>query len=115
MKNITAICCILSLITLTYTLILDHQGICQTGLIPVNCDTNSDKISLLCYRKCPAGYMRFGVDCHQNCPTTGNWSDDGLFCTQNSYVRNGYPFKFGEFSSSGAVTRCETDNGKGNC
>jgi hypothetical protein len=87
------------------------------GTIPSVCASNTDKIGLLCYSKCPSGYSRFGFDCHQNCPSTGGWADQGLFCRLSEYGRKGYTFMFGDsfFNDNGMRSRCEADNGVGNC
>jgi hypothetical protein len=80
--------------------------------VPVSqCASTRDKIGLLCYTKCPAGYVRSGFDCHQSCPP--NFQDQGLFCRKLEYGRGaGYPWSFWDgFSNSGMISRCEKANG----
>jgi hypothetical protein len=57
------------------------------------------------------------LDCHQACPTSAGWKDQGLFCRLAEYGRGGgYPWKFGDgFNDNGMSGRCQSDNGKGNC
>ena len=85
------------------------------GSVPSGCASNEDRIGLLCYTKCPSGMSRFGFDCHSNCPN--GWRDDGLFCRLAEYGRGaGYPWKFGDgLNDNGMFSRCQADNGKGNC
>jgi len=51
------------------------------GTIPGTCDSDEDKIGLLCYEKCPSGMRRSGFDCHSVCPS--GFRDDGLFCRKS--------------------------------
>lgn len=88
------------------------------GIIPDVCPSDQDKLGLLCYKKCPAGFNRpAGLDCYSTCPS--GFTDTGLYCMINSatYGRGaGYPWKFGDwFNDDGMFSRCEADNGKGNC
>jgi hypothetical protein len=129
MKIFVLIAILFILLNLTNALSLkDHeQSLAQfcwrnsigrgVGTIPSVCASNTDKIGLLCYSKCPSGYSRFGFDCHQNCPSTGGWADQGLFCRLSEYGRKGYTFMFGDsfFNDNGMRSRCEADNGVGNC
>jgi len=77
------------------------------GTIPSTCGT-LEKIGLLCYPPCPAGYSRNGFDCHQNCPVDSGWDDQGLFCRLAEYGRGGgYPWNFGDdLNSDGMFSRC---------
>ncbi|EFX60420.1 hypothetical protein DAPPUDRAFT_277575 [Daphnia pulex] len=85
------------------------------GQVPQSCGVDQERLGLLCYPKCPAGYSRKGLDCHSNCPS--GFRDDGLFCRMEEYGRGGgYPWKFGDaLNDSGMYNRCEGDNGRGNC
>jgi hypothetical protein len=58
---------------------------------------------------------RFGFDCHSICPA--GMADQGLFCRSLEYGRGaGYPWKFGDwFNDNGMRSRCERDQGPGNC
>lgn len=83
---------------------------------PLSACPGKDKIGLLCYTKCPAGYARNGFDCHQICPD--NFNDQWLFCRLAEYGRGGgYPWQFGDplFRSDGQWGRCQRDYGGGNC
>ena len=86
------------------------------GTVPTDCSTDYDKDAGLCYKKCPAGYKGVGPVCWQSCPDS--WRDDGAFCAKpEAYGRGaGYPWKFGDsLDDSGMKSRCEADNGAGNC
>lgn len=85
------------------------------GRIPQTCAPDQEKLGLLCYTKCPAGYTRRGLDFHSNCPD--GFRDDRLFCRLAEYGRGvGYPWKFGdELNDNGMFRRYEGDNGKGGC
>jgi hypothetical protein len=84
------------------------------GIIPTDCG-EKEKIGLLCYKRCPSGYTRVGLDCQQNCPA--GFRNDGLFCRLAEYGRGGgYAWWFSDgFSDRGMFSRCERDNGRGNC
>jgi hypothetical protein len=85
------------------------------GTVPPACAPGQERIGLLCYDKCGKGMTRFGFDCHSVCPE--GMADQGLFCRSAEYGRGaGYPWKFGDwFNDDGMRTRCERDNGAGNC
>jgi hypothetical protein len=70
------------------------------GTIPTACAPGQDMRGLFCYSVCPAG-MR----------------DDGLYCRRAEYGRGaGYAWEFRDgFSNAGMISRCERDNGSGNC
>lgn len=78
------------------------------------CPGDKEKIGLLCYDRCPAGFTRlFGGDCYQNCKQ--GWSDHGFLCRLSEYGRGwGYPWMFGDgFNLDGAYTRCNRENPRG--
>ncbi len=86
------------------------------GTVPTQCSTDYEKDAGLCYKKCPSGYKGVGPVCWQSCPD--GWRDDGAFCAKpEAYGRGGgYPWKFGDsLDDSGMKSRCEADNGAGNC
>lgn len=88
------------------------------GIIPDVCPPDQERLGLLCYKKCPAGFNRpAGLDCYSTCPS--GFTDTGLYCMINSatYGRGaGYPWKFGDwFNDNGMFSRCQADHGKGNC
>lgn len=59
------------------------------GTIPGQCGPGQERNGLLCYDKCPAGYVSNGVDeCIQKCPSGAR--DDGLFCAFPSYKATEY-------------------------
>ena len=86
------------------------------GFAGDTCPPGSEKSGALCYPKCKAGFTGIGPVCQQNCPP--GYRNDGLFCAKPAaYGRGGgYPWKFGDWlDSSGMFSRCERDNGGGNC
>jgi hypothetical protein len=86
------------------------------GVVPDKCSSGQDRIGLLCYDKCKSNQKRFGFDCHSVCPK--GMADQGLFCRNAEYGRGwGYPWKGGDwlFNLGQAKSRCEKDNGNGNC
>jgi hypothetical protein len=85
------------------------------GVILSRCAPTRDRIGMLCYTKCPAGFRRVGFDCHEVCPN--GLVDQGLFCRRMEYGRGaGYPWRFGDgFNDNGMIRRCEADHGRGNC
>lgn len=85
------------------------------GTVPRSCAPGREMIGLLCYSTCPGGTTRVGFDCHSLCPN--NMRNDGLFCRAAEYGRgSGYPWKFGDaLNDNGMISRCEADNGRGNC
>jgi len=89
------------------------------GTVPGQCSSTQDKDAGLCYKKCPDGYAGVGPVCWQSCPKKEDgWRDDGAFCAKpEAYGRGGgYPWKFGDsLDDSGMKSRCEADNGAGNC
>ena len=88
----------------------------DVGTIPDGCPSDRDKIGSPCYSKCPTDYSRSGFDCYRNCPD--GFRDDGLYCRLVEYGRGaGYAWQFGDpaFSDAGQFSRCENDNGRGNC
>jgi hypothetical protein len=88
------------------------QGV---GTIPDQCRRGRDTLVLLCCSKYPGRCTRFGVDCHQNCPS--GFRDDVLLYRLVEYGRGvGYPWSFGDpLDKSGMISRCEADHGRGNC
>jgi hypothetical protein len=85
------------------------------GKIPTEC-SNGEKNAGLCYPKCPAGFTGVGPVCWQNCPP--EYTNTGAHCLKpKPYGRGGgYPWKFGDsLNDSGMFSRCEGDNGRGNC
>jgi hypothetical protein len=85
------------------------------GTVPTSCAPGQERLGLLCYSNCSSGMQRAGVDCHSTCPA--GFRDDGLFCRRAEYGRGaGYAWEFLDgFSNAGMMSRCENDNGKGNC
>jgi hypothetical protein len=59
--------------------------------------------------------VKVGFDCYSKCPV--GWQDSGLFCRNSEYGRGrGYAWQMQDgFNNKGQLTRCEADNGKGNC
>lgn len=128
MKHCLAICTLLLLLSLVSNLAFKHhqstldEGFCwrdsylRSGTSPTSCQT-TDKIGFQCFEKCPAGYSRVGLNCYQNCPTDSGWADQGLYCRLVEYGRGaGYGWQAADgFSNSGMFSRCEKDNGQGNC
>ena len=86
------------------------------GFAGDTCPPGSEKSGLLCYPKSKPGFTGVGPMCQQNCPA--GYRNDGLFCAKpGPYDRGaGYIWKFGDWlDSSGMFSRCERDNGRGNC
>ena len=85
------------------------------GQVPVACAPGQERIGLLCYDQCGPGMQRFGFDCHSVCPA--GMADQGLFCRRAEYGRGaGYAWQFGDaLNDNGMRSRCERDNGAGNC
>jgi hypothetical protein len=86
------------------------------GTVPTNCSTGQDKDAGLCYPSCRSAYKGVGPVCWSSCPS--DFRDDGAFCAKPApYGRGGgYPWQFGDaFNDSGMISRCERDNGQGNC
>ncbi len=91
------------------------------GTVPGKCPEGKEMVGLFCYDKCPTtdfyggpGMKRVGIDCHSICPA--GMADQGLFCRASEVSRAGFPWKFGDsLDLSGAVSRCEAENGGGKC
>jgi len=74
------------------------------GTIPTSCGSDEENIAGLCYKKCPSGYYRNGIDCYQSCKD--GLTDDGLFCIRNDYGRGAGYISNGD---------CEHHHGHDNC
>ena len=79
------------------------------GTVPNACSEDEERLGLLCYKKCPAGFNRpAGLDCYSICPS--GFTDTGLYCMINeaTYGRGaGYPWQFGDGpNSNGMFARC---------
>jgi Tectonin domain len=86
------------------------------GTVPTQCSSGYEKDAGLCYSTCKAGYKGVGPVCWSSCPD--GFRDDGAFCAKPAaYGRgSGYPWKFGDgLNDDGMRSRCEGDNGAGNC
>ena len=86
------------------------------GTIPTSCAEGQQMRALLCYKFCPQNMQWSGVgDCSSICPA--GFRDDGLFCRRAEYGRGaGYAWEFRDgLSNAGMMSRCERDNGAGNC
>ena len=81
---------------------------------PLGCAADEDKDGALCYPKCKTGFKGVGPVCWESCPA--GFRDDGAFCAKpESYGRGaGYAWQASD-GDAGMFSRCEHDNGKGNC
>ena len=84
------------------------------GTIPSDCEYSQEKQGLLCYPKCPSGYVGQGPVCWQSCPS--GMVDNGVGCTKPAPKGRGagYTWQGSDgVSSDGMLARCTAANSQG--